>query len=107
MTVDQLKDGKPVFVANDRFAIDQTRTNRQLADRHYDKTMSLALKLDRARQDLEYWQKIAADPKLSPMAAQIAHDHVRTSRAAVTLYEKAFAFQERNRQERTRRTLGE
>jgi hypothetical protein len=25
----------------------------------------------------------------------------------VTLYEKAFAVQERNRQERTRRTLGE
>jgi hypothetical protein len=24
--------------------------------------MSLALKLDRARQDLEYWQKIAEDP---------------------------------------------
>jgi len=69
--------------------------------------MSLALKLDRARQDFEYWQKIAADPKLSPTAAQIAHDHVRTCQAAVTLYEKAFAFQERNRQERTRRTLGE
>jgi hypothetical protein len=25
MTADQLKDGKPVFVANDRFAIDQAR----------------------------------------------------------------------------------
>jgi hypothetical protein len=69
--------------------------------------MSLALKLDRARQDLEYWQKIAEDPKLSPTAAQIARDHVRSCQAAVTLYEKAFAVQERNRQERTRRTLGE
>ena len=69
--------------------------------------MSLALKLDRPRQDLEYWQKIAEDSKLSPTAAQIARDHVRSCQAAVTLYEKAFAFQERNRQERIRRTLGE
>ena len=36
-------------------------------------SMSLALKLDRARQDLEYWQKIAEDPKLSSAAAQAAH----------------------------------
>jgi hypothetical protein len=34
--------------------------------------MSLALKLDRARQDLEYWQKIAEDSKLSPAEAHMA-----------------------------------
>jgi hypothetical protein len=68
--------------------------------------MSLTLKLDRARQDLEYWQKIAEDPKLSPAAAQAARDQVRTFQAAVWCFEKAFAYQERNRQERTRRTLG-
>jgi hypothetical protein len=68
--------------------------------------MSLTLKLDRARQDLGYWQKIAEDPKLSPAAAQAARDQVRTFQAAVWCFEKAFAYQERNRQERTRRTLG-
>jgi hypothetical protein len=69
--------------------------------------MSLALKLDRARQDLEYWQKIAEDPKLSTTAAQAARDQVRTYQAAVWCYEKAIAYQEQNRQERSRRTLGE
>jgi hypothetical protein len=68
--------------------------------------MSLTLKLDRARQDLEYWQKIAEDPKLSPAAAQAARDQIRTFQAAVWCFEKAFAYQEQNRQERTRRTLG-
>jgi hypothetical protein len=68
--------------------------------------MSLTLKLDRARQDLEYWQKIAEDPKLSAAAAQAARDQVRIFQAAVWCFEKAFAYQERNRQERTRRTLG-
>jgi len=68
--------------------------------------MSLTLKLDRARQDLEYWQKIAQDPKLSPAAAQAARDQIRTFQAAVWCFEKAFACQERNRHERTRRTLG-
>jgi hypothetical protein len=68
--------------------------------------MSLTLKLDRARQDLRYWQKIAVDPKLSPAAAQAARDQVRAFQAAVWCFEKAFAYQERNRQERTRRTLG-
>jgi hypothetical protein len=69
--------------------------------------MSLALKLDRARQSLEYWQKMAEDPKHSPTAAQAARDRVRYYQAAVMYYEKAFAYQERNRQERSRRTLGE
>jgi hypothetical protein len=69
--------------------------------------MSLALKLDRARQDLEYWQKIAEDPKLSSAAAQAAGDQVRTYQAAVWCYEKAIGYQEQNRQERSRRTLGE
>jgi hypothetical protein len=69
--------------------------------------MSIALKLDRARQDLEYWQKMAADPKLSPAAAQAVRDQVRTYQAAVMWYEKAFAYQERDRQKRTRRRLGE
>jgi hypothetical protein len=69
--------------------------------------MSLALKLDRARQDLEYWQKIAEDSKLSPAEAHMARDLVRAYRAAVAYYEKAFAHQERNRQERSRRQLGE
>ena len=69
--------------------------------------MSLALKLDYARQNLEYWQKIAEGPKLSPAAAQTARDQVRTYQAAVAWYEKALAYQERNRLERSRRTLGE
>ena len=69
--------------------------------------MSLALKLDRARQNLEYRRKLAEDPKLSRAEAQIARDLVRSYQAAVTYYEKAFAYQERDRQERTRRTLGE
>jgi hypothetical protein len=69
--------------------------------------MSLALKLDRARQNLEYWQKMAEDPKLSRAAAQTARDHVRSYQAAVAFYEKALARQERNRLERSRRTLGE
>ena len=69
--------------------------------------MSLALKLDRARQNLEYWQKMAEDPKLSPGAAQAADDQVRTYQAAVWCYEKAIGYQEQNRQERSRRTLGE
>jgi hypothetical protein len=69
--------------------------------------MSLALKLDRARQDLEYWKKMVEDPKLSPAAAQTARHQVRTYQAAVMWFEKAFAYQERNRRERTRRTLGD
>jgi hypothetical protein len=69
--------------------------------------MSLALKLDRARQDLEYWQKIAEDPKLSSAAAQAERDQVRTYQAAVWCYEKAIGYQEQNRQGRSRRTLGE
>jgi hypothetical protein len=56
---------------------------------------------------LEYWQKIAEDPKLSPAAAQAARDQVRTYQAAVWCFEKAFAYHERNRQERSRRTLSE
>jgi hypothetical protein len=56
---------------------------------------------------LEYWQKIAEDPKLSPAAAQAARDQVRTYHAAVWCFEKALAYHERNRQERSRRTLSE
>jgi len=40
--------------------------------------MSLALKLDRDRRDLEYWQKMADNPTLPPAAAQTARDQVRT-----------------------------
>lgn len=69
--------------------------------------MSLALKLDRARQSLEYWQKMSEDPKLSAVAARAVRDRVRYYQAALMWYEKAFAYQEQNRQERTRRTLGE
>jgi hypothetical protein len=69
--------------------------------------MSLALKLDRARQDLEYWQKIAEDPKLCSAAALAARDQVRTYQAAAWCYEKAIGYQGRNRQECSRRTLGE
>jgi hypothetical protein len=69
--------------------------------------MSLALKLDRARQSLEYWQKMSEDPKLSPLAASAARDRVRYYRGAVARCEKAFASQERKRQQRTRRRLGE
>jgi len=36
MTADQIKDGKPVLVANNRFAVDQTGANRELAHRHCD-----------------------------------------------------------------------
>jgi hypothetical protein len=69
--------------------------------------MSLALKLDRARQSLEYWQKMSEDSKLSALAARAVRDRVRYYRVAVVRYEKAFALQERNRQEHARRTLGE
>jgi hypothetical protein len=69
--------------------------------------MSLALKLDRARQSLKYWQKIGGDPKLSPAAARAARDRVGYYQAAVMWYEKTFAYQERRRQQRSRRTLGE
>jgi hypothetical protein len=78
--------------------------SNELAERS---NMSLALKLDRARQDLEYWQKIAEDPRLSPAEAHMVRGVVRSHQAAVAYYEKAFAYQERNRQERTRRTLDE
>jgi len=37
VAADQIKDGKPVLVANNRFAVDQARMNRQLAHRHCDK----------------------------------------------------------------------
>lgn len=69
--------------------------------------MTLALKLDRARLDSEYWQKIAEDPKLSPAAAEAARNQVRTYQAAVWCFERAFAYHERNRLERSRRTLSE
>jgi hypothetical protein len=69
--------------------------------------MSLALKLDRARQNLEYWQKMSEDPKLSVLAASAVRDRVRYYRGTVARYEKAFAYQERKRQQRTRRRLGE
>jgi hypothetical protein len=69
--------------------------------------MSLALKLDRARQDLEHWQKIAEDPKLCSAAALAARDQVRIYQGAVWCYEKEIAYQEQNRQERSRRTLVE
>jgi hypothetical protein len=48
--------------------------------------MSQALKLDRARQDLEYWQKIAEDSNLSPAEAHMARDLVRFYQAAVAYY---------------------
>jgi hypothetical protein len=32
VAADQLKDGKPVLVANDSFAVDQARPNRELGD---------------------------------------------------------------------------
>jgi hypothetical protein len=70
-------------------------------------SMRLALRLDRARQSLGYWQKMSEDPKLSAVAARAVRDRVRYYQAAVVWYEKAFAYQERNRQQRTRRTLGE
>ena len=69
--------------------------------------MSVALKLDRARQNLEYWQKMAEDPKLPPAAAQTARDQIRTYEAAVVRYKKALEYLERNRLERSRRTLGD
>ena len=69
--------------------------------------MSLPLKLDRTRQSLEYWQRMSEDPKLSALAARAVRDRVRYYRGAVVRYEKAFAYQERKRQRRTRRTLGE
>ena len=69
--------------------------------------MSLALKLDRARQSLKYWQKMVGDPKLSPAAARAARDRVGQYQATVMWYEKAFSHHERKRQQRSRRTLGE
>jgi len=37
VATDQIKDGKPILVANDCLAIDQTGSHRQLAHRHCDK----------------------------------------------------------------------
>jgi len=47
------------------------------------------------------------DPKLSPAAARAARDRVGHYQATVMWYEKAFAHQERKRQQRSRRTLSE
>ena len=37
VAADQVKDGKPVFITDDRFAVDQARANRQFAHYHRDK----------------------------------------------------------------------
>jgi hypothetical protein len=78
------------------------RSSNERAERS---AMSLALKLDRARQNLEYWRKLEEDPKLPRPEAQIARNLVRSYQAAVAYYEQAFAYRERDAQERTRRTL--
>ena len=53
----------------------------------------VAEKLTLARENLEHWRKLAADPKLSPRAALAARNHARSQQAAVALYEKAHAYE--------------
>jgi hypothetical protein len=58
------------------------------------KEQSLPEKLALAREDAENWAQVAATPNLSPKAAAWAQGIVRSSKAAVSLYEKAMAFQQ-------------
>ena len=60
--------------------------------------MSLPMKLAQAQQDLAKWMAIAAKPNLSPRAAAAAQEAARSSKAAVTLCQKAMAW-EQERQE--------
>jgi hypothetical protein len=59
---------------------------------------SLQEKLDQARRDVVKWSRIAADPELSLPAALAARNMARSSQAAVTLYEKALAYQQESNQ---------
>jgi hypothetical protein len=56
--------------------------------------MSLPEKLAQARADVAKWSQIAALPNLSPSAALFARNMARSSQAAVTLGEKALAYQQ-------------
>jgi hypothetical protein len=60
--------------------------------------LSLQEKLDQARADLAKWSQLAASPNLSPPAALAARNMARSSQAAVTLGEKALAYQQESHQ---------
>jgi hypothetical protein len=66
--------------------------------------MSLQEKMQGARDKLDLWSRIAADPDLSLPAAQFARNAARSYRAAVTLGEKALCI--RSRAGRYRRVGG-
>ena len=59
---------------------------------------------------LDHWAQIAADPDLSPAAALFARNAARSYQAAITLYEKALAYErqlnDRESQEQLMRSLG-
>jgi hypothetical protein len=72
--------------------------------------MTLPEKVQDARNKLDYWSRIAADPSLSPAAAQFARNSARSYQAAVTLGEKALQYErqvnDRESQARLMRSLG-
>jgi hypothetical protein len=56
--------------------------------------LSLQEKLQAARADVAKWSQIASDPELSLPAVLFARNVARSSQAAVTLGEKALAYQQ-------------
>jgi hypothetical protein len=72
--------------------------------------MSLQEKHEDTLNKLDHWTRIAADPDLSPAAALFARNAARSYQAAITLYEKALAYErqlnDRESQAQLMRTLG-
>ncbi len=50
--------------------------------------------LSKYQEDLAKWSAVAASPNLSPQAAQVAQNLVRSKQAALTLGQKALLYQE-------------
>ena len=59
-----------------------------------DKELSLPEKVLQDQADLAKWSAVAADPSLSPQAAEVARNLARSSRAALQLGQKALLYQE-------------
>ena len=72
--------------------------------------LSLQEKHRDALNKLDHWTRIAAYPELSPAAALFARNAARSYQAAITLYEKALAYErqlnDRESQAQLMRTLG-
>ena len=56
--------------------------------------VSLEEKVAQAQRDLMKWSAVAADPTLSPQAAQVAANLARSSAAALKLGKKELLFQQ-------------